>query len=347
MARSGLLDFIAIRDDTDFQTVLDYYQLKPERPGDRQVKIHCPFHDDASPSCSINLEKGIFNCFGCSAEGNVLDFIRLKDGLGNKETFKAAQKALKIIGASAEEYRKGDDRDKKPKNASKSTKKAQPARNSSKPVKSRDDDSTDAQGDAKTSTANPVIDVSLTLDHDHEFLASRNVSPDLAAEFGIGHCRTGIMKNRIAIPIHNSSGQLVAYAGRYANDEMPSDQIKYKLPKGFEKSLELFNLHRAAAMGKSYVVIVEGYWSVFRLHAAGVPTVSLMGTSISDHQTALLAAAGFRHAILILDGDDAGREATPAALSFLAQAVYVKTVILPEGVKPDTMSDDIVHRFQR
>ncbi len=347
MARSGFLDFTAIRNDTGFQTVLDYYQLTPERPGDKQVKINCPFHDDASPSCSINLDKGIFNCFGCSAEGNVIDFIRNMESLGEKETFKAALKALEIIGANADDYRKSGSGSGKAQNGRKSAKAAKPIQKSSKPVEQSKKAILDATDDGKTPAANPVIDVSLTLNHEHEFLATRNVSPELAAEFGLGHCRTGIMKNRIAIPIHNPSGKLVAYIGRYASDELPKGQIKYKLPKGFEKSLELFNLHRAAAMGKSYVVIVEGIWSTLRLHDAGVPTVALLGTSISDRQAALLAAAGFRHAILILDGDEAGREATPAALTVLSQIVYTKTVILPEGVKPDTMEDSIVHRFMR
>ncbi len=347
MPRSGLLDFTAIRNDTGFQAVLDYYQLRPERPGDKQVKINCPFHDDASPSCSINIEKGIFNCFGCTAEGNVLDFIAGMEDVGEKGTFKAAQKALEIIGASVDDYRKNCHENSKPKTGRKRAKAAKPARKSSKPVKSSKNGVSDASDDEKMPTTNPVLDISLTLDREHEFLASRKVSSELAAEFGIGHCRTGIMKNRIAVPIHNAAGELVAYSGRWADDDIPDDQIKYKLPKGFNKSLELFNLHRAIAMGMTYIVIVEGYWSTLRLHAAGVPTVALMGTSISKAQVQLLVGAGVRHAILILDGDKAGDEATPAAVAALAQAVYVKTVTLPEGVKPDTMEDSIVHRLVR
>lgn len=178
-------------------------------------------------------------------------------------------------------------------------------------------------------------------------METRNVSPALAEHFGMGYCNKGIMRGRIAIPLHNAQGEPLGFVGRWADEgSLPDKEAKYKLPKGFHKSLELFNLHRAEALakneGKKYVAVVEGIWSVTRLHAAGVPTVALMGTSCCDTQAKKLAEAGFRFAVVILDGDEAGRSATPDVVHVLSQHVYVKTVVLPEGTKPDTMDEDLV-----
>ena len=54
-----------------------------------------------------------------------------------------------------------------------------------------------------------------------------------------------MMSGRIAIPIHNVNGEVVAYAGRLTDGEPSEKNFKYKLPPGFKKSLELFNIDRA------------------------------------------------------------------------------------------------------
>lgn len=353
MAKSGLLDFDAIRADTDFETVLAHYNLAPIGKG-RQVKIHCPMgtHEDSNPSLSIQLDDGKFKCFGCPAKGNILGFIEQIEDYADKGTYRAAMMALEIMGLNADDYRKGSTRKAKAKNA---PGRAAGAKTAAKPVsgpKTAQKRSGGASGGNKKPAKNPSIEgkVNLTLTHEHDFLESRGVTPKIAEEFGIGWCGTGIMKNRIAIPIHNLAGERVAYTGRWASDDtsdMPEEEGKYKLPKGYSKSLELFNIHRAAEFQMPFVVIVEGVWSTVRLHTAGVPCVGLLGTSLSDDQAELLVKAGFRHAILIMDGDDAGLAATPAILEVLCQHVYGKTIVLPEGEKPDTMSSDMVQRLIR
>lgn len=78
-----------------------------------------------------------------------------------------------------------------------------------------------------------------------------------------------------------------------------------------------------------------------------MPAVALLGTSCSETQAANLAHAGFRYAMLILDGDDAGRAATPEVAHVLSQHLYVKTLDLPDGIKPDTMEETIINRLRR
>ena len=100
------------------------------------------------------------------------------------------------------------------------------------------------------------------------------------------------MAGRIAIPIHNEQGELVAYAGRWPG-EPPDGEGKYKLPAGFHKSLVVYNLHRAKDHAKEQgLIVVEGFFDCMRLHQAGIPNVvALMGSSLSEEQEALLVAA--------------------------------------------------------
>ena len=155
-----------------------------------------------------------------------------------------------------------------------------------------------------------------------------------------------MMKDRICIPIHNERGELVAYAGRWPGDaSWPAGEDKYKLPPGFRKSLVLFNLERVAqGQRPEELVLVEGFFSVVRLHALGVPAIALMGSALSDEQAALLAAHASRVTVL-MDGDAAGRAARADIVPRLAERLYVHAPLLPEGTSPDTVDADALVRL--
>ena len=299
MTKDGLLDLAAIKKNTPMAAVLGHYDLEIKSQSGDQAMIHSPFYEDKTPSCSVNLTRGIFQCFGCGEKGNVLEFIGLMEDLpdDNRREYKAALKALEITGEDATQYQK----DKSTQKPSSKAKKGKTPRTKPQATETAEKPSEPPPETAETQPAkksNDPIDVSLVLDHEHPFLGERGVTPDVAEAFGIGHCRTGIMKNRIAIPIHNPDGELVAYTGRWADEgERPEKEPRYKVPKGYAKSIELWNLHRAIEFNKPYVVVVEGVWSTIRLHQAGIPAVSLLGTSVSETQAGRLVETGFRHAV--------------------------------------------------
>ncbi|WP_287719919.1 CHC2 zinc finger domain-containing protein, partial [Nitrosomonas sp.] len=56
--------------------------------GKTEVQCLCPFHEDKNPSLSVNLEKGVFKCFGCGEQGGVVKFIQLRYGLDKKEALR-------------------------------------------------------------------------------------------------------------------------------------------------------------------------------------------------------------------------------------------------------------------
>lgn len=162
--------------------------------------------------------------------------------------------------------------------------------------------------------------------------------------FGLGFCSRGVLRGHIAIPIHNRNGEIVAYAGRWPGGP-PADTPKYKLPKGFGKNLEVFNLQRALQEPEDLpLVIVEGFFDCFALWQAGIAKcVALMGCSLSDEQKLLLEESMPNGGTiqLLLDNGEAGRHGTEEIATRLLEFALVRSISLPEGVRqPDELSED-------
>ena len=173
------------------------------------------------------------------------------------------------------------------------------------------------------------------LTEQHPYLVARGVDEATAARFGMGYYGgPGFLSGRIAIPIHNAAGKLVAYAGRSVDVSEP----KYLFPPGFRKSAELFNLHRVSLNPSQELIVVEGFFDCIRVHQAGFSNVvALMGCTMSREQAKRLCAACSR-AVLFLDGDPAGRQALSAISSVLGgEGLEVRKVCLPDGWQPDSM----------
>jgi len=127
---------------------------------------------------------------------------------------------------------------------------------------------------------------------------------------------------------------LTAYAGRAINGEEP----KYRFPAGFHKSQVLFTLNRAKQDRDRSVIIVEGFFDAVKVYQAGHPNVvALMGSSLSDEQERLLQKH-FDHAVLMLDGDEAGQRATAVIRNCLAMKMHVSIITLQPGQQPDQLA---------
>jgi DNA primase len=250
-----------------------------------------------------SLSKNVFHCFACQASGNVLDFVAAMERCSIRDAALRLQQWFGIgVTGPSQVWRSGGER---------------------KLVREKE-------------KRNPPLRFALTgVDPGHPYLVSRGIDRATAAEFGIGfYAGPGLMSGRIVIPIGNAQGQTVAYAGRALDGKL----AKYKLPAGFQKSLELFNLHRAAATGSNRVIVVEGYFDCLRVHQAGLPwVVALMGSCLStDQEDDLLQR--FDSVVLMLDGDAAGRTATRAIAVRLSGKCLVSMVRVPDGTQPDQLS---------
>jgi DNA primase len=133
-----------------------------------------------------------------------------------------------------------------------------------------------------------------------------------------------------------------SYAGRFPGVS-EEGKGKYKLPKGFKKTVEIFNIHRALAREDDVpLVIVEGFFDAMKLHQEGYSrVVALMGSSLSKSQEELLCrlCKADERIILFLDNDEAGQKGQADALKRLAKRLYVRAIDLEDRkAQPEDLS---------
>ncbi|MEM8539418.1 MAG: CHC2 zinc finger domain-containing protein [Pseudomonadota bacterium] len=310
------VNFKEVRESADFGAVLSSYGIEMIKDGQKegQFKALCPFHDDQDPSMKVNTDRNIFNCFSCGEGGNVLDFVMKQDG---SDVRAAALKVADIANVPSS-----------------------PAPQRSKPKKRRKDPVADPKPDAEELDGvpynKPLTFQLQSLATDHSFFNERAITDRMIKDFGLGIAQKGMMKDRLVFPIHNKTGELVAYCGRWV-EEPEDDQPKYKQPPKFHKELELFNWHQAQGLIKKGqpLLIVESFLAVVKLHVWGFPVVSPMGRSLSDTQIETIKAAKIKSAILLFDGDDPGRDAIkPASRLLLDAGIHSWSPAVPADFKP-------------
>jgi len=324
MGKPKWVDYAQVKREVSLERVLERYDLlESMKRGKDSLSGPCPLHSGNNPtSFRVTPSKGLFHCFSCEAAGNVIDFVAAYEELEFRD---AALKIADRFGIKA--GRNG-------------SKKTPPAR-----------DETPSDAASEEPRINKPLSFSLNkLDPEHPYLQERGLTPEEIETFGLGYCSRGILKGRIAIPIHNAVGELVAYAGRWpASEGWPELEGKYKFPEGFGKSLELYNLHRVIARSRHDVLtIVEGFFDAIRLHRFGVAVVATMGSALSEEQADLAAdcVGDDGHVCVLFDNDDAGRAARDRALVFLGSRVYVRAFNLPEeGQQPEDLADDEIREF--
>lgn len=324
------VSFDVIKEEVSFDALLERYGLmsgattKETKKG-TELRLSCPFHEDSTPSLSVNVWRGIFFCFSCRAKGDVIDFVALKEGIaGDNRNQNRRQAALLIqewFGITSPE-----EKPRKPalEQLQERVRKEPPAPEPTAPVEEK----TEVLHNA------PLTFTLQNLDHAHPYLVERGLSASTIEHFGVGfHGGKGMMAGRVVIPIHNELGELVAYAGRWpGNQGWPDGEDKYKLPPGFHKSLVLFNLHRAREHATEGLIVVEGFFDCFDLWQRGRKNVvALMGCAMSQQQERLIVqTAGPRGRVLLaLDPDEAGRKGSADAVSRLVSQVFVREVVLP------------------
>lgn len=310
------VDFKEIKQKITIKQVLDYYGIA--NLTDKGVKLvgPCPIHNGDSPQAfHADKEKNIWHCFSkCKRGGNILDFVALKEKISIRE---AALKLQSIFLDSDEEE--------------------QPAETPNRRKKEKK---------KEKETINPPLTFTLNLMAKHPYLLKeRNLKTETIERFGIGYCSKGTMRGHIAIPICNENGKLVAYAGRRIKED--EEKPRYKFPTGFQKQYVLYNLHRALKTDEDYLILVEGFFDVFRLYELGYPNaVALMGSSISEHQQKLLIDSTDK-LMLMLDNDEAGHTCTEQAIQTLAPHLYLRIITLSSShPEPDLLTSEALSPLQ-
>jgi DNA primase len=340
MPRSSFVDFKAVKAAITMEQVLAHYGLmdKFKRKGD-SLNGPCPIHKGDNPTqFRISISKNIWNCFSkCKQGGNVLDFIAKMEDVS---IHAAALKAIEWFQLDMDAVSRNSDQTEENKNAEPREKTAPtPKKTGNKQTPTED-----------TSAPNKPLKFRLAkLERNHPYLNERGLTVETLVDFGAGFCGKGIMAGRIAIPIHNPNGEVVAYAGRLVG-EPTDDNPKYKLPPGFRKSLELFNIDRASKESPERpLVIVEGFFDCMKLHQHGHrKTVALMGSTMSGAQEELIRkhTNGDSQVIVMLDEDEAGQAGREDIAARLSRFCFVKTHVFEEaGMQPETLSAEEVHQI--
>lgn len=336
------INYRELKDRLPFDEVLAHYgvDLNLKNSGQQHTGF-CPLPghqgQKKSPSFSANLKAKIFQCFGCGAKGNLLEFAALMQGLDPGKTDEFRTAALALAEAFPEKL------------TVPATKSAPPP--APKPRKDNPPEIAIESEVDQSVLVNPPLDFELKqLDPQHPYLMDRGFSKETVTHFGLGYCAKGLMGGRVAIPLHNTEGELIGYAGRLVDDGATNAVTpKYKLPgsreKGgtridFQKSRFLYNRHHIRGPIDD-LMVVEGFPSVWWLWQQGFQhVVGLMGASCSDDQAAIIVEmvvpAG--RVWLLPDGDKGGERCALDALGKIAPHRLCRWLRLPQGRQPTDLA---------
>ena len=346
MARLPQAFIDQVLDRTDIVDVVDR-RVKLKKAG-KNYSACCPFHQEKTPSFSVNPDKQFYYCFGCGAGGNALGFIMEYERMDFRE-------AIELLAHSAGIEMPPEEAD----NA--------PQVDNQKPLYE------------SMERATKLYEGFLRQHKDRksvvDYLKHRGLSGEIARDFRLGfapegwdnlmqtltdeesieHALTvGLLiendkgrkydrfRDRVIFPIVNQRGKVIAMGGRVLGDGKPKYLNSPETPL-FSKSHELYGLHhiRKFAKNLSRIVVVEGYMDVIALAQFGIHyAVATLGTSVGKpHLEALFRRV--EQVVFCFDGDEAGRKAAfrgmEAALPMMEDGRGVKFLFLPEGEDPDTV----------
>jgi len=295
----------------------------------------CPFHQDKTPSFTVNPDKKLFHCFGCNEGGDLFQFLMKIERIDFAEALArlAAQTGVPI------------------------------RRERASPLQKLKELNERVCIYFQTNLVSPAGQKA------REYLRQRGLSKEIIEKFQLGYAlprwddlvkkfpenaealetlglvvrsKDGSLydrfRDRLIFPIWSPTGDIIGFAGRTLSDEEPKYLNISNTPL-FEKGSVLYGLNfaRGAAADSETLIIVEGYTDVMSAHQAGIENVVAgMGTALTQVQAQLLKRYATR-VILAYDRDAAGRAATLRGMANLRNAgLDVMVALLPPGHDPDS-----------
>lgn len=318
----------------------EYVDLK--RSGS-SYKGLCPFHNEKTPSFTVDDKKQLFHCFGCGAGGDVVSFIMQKEDLSYPESLKfLADKAGISIDFSED-----------PRQNSKNKRLYQINRDVMMFFYKNLLTSKRAIGYLKQRSLSSKIVNSFMLGYAKDswydllhFIESKNYKKEDLVELGlIKKSSKGTYydkyRDRLIFPIIDNMGRVIGFGGRALTDALP----KYlNSPENdvFKKRFNLYGLNVFKKQKRRDIILVEGYMDVIALNNRGLDiAVASLGTSLTEDQAKLLKRYS-DEVYICYDRDNAGIKATKRAINILRDiGVNPKIISLDDGYDPD----DFVKEF--
>jgi DNA primase len=309
----------------------------------------CPFHNEKTPSFTVNDKKGFYYCFGCGAHGDAVSFLMQTEGLSFPETVEklAREVGLQVPRATPVERERAE------RAATLQQVVEDAARWFQKqlrlPVGRQGLDYLRGRGLEEAT----IDDFRLGFAPDSRdgllaHLKRENVPVDKIVEAGLAiqpedeREPYDRFRGRVMFPINDRRGRVIAFGGRVLGAGEPKYLNSPETPL-FHKGANLYCLDRArlAATKDQPVIVAEGYMDVIALHVAGFPgAVAPLGTALTEGQLAELWRLA-DEPYLCFDGDNAGRRAAARAaeraLPLLRAGKSLRFLALPAGEDPDSL----------
>ena len=330
-----------VRSKNDIVDVISGY-VKLKKQGSSYFGL-CPFHSEKSPSFSVSRDKQMYYCFGCGAGGNVFTFIMEYENYSFVEALKfLAQRAG--VELPQEEYSKeakerADTRSallEMNKLAAKyyyAQLKTEGGRQAREYLQNR-------QLSQETITAFGLGYSSKYSDDLFRYLKMKGYSEEMIIKAGLVNVdeKHGVYDkfwNRVMFPIMDVNNRVIGFGGRVMGDGKPK-YLNSPETLIFDKSRNLYGLHRARTSRKPYFIVCEGYMDVISLHQAGFTNaVASLGTALTAGHAALIKRY-VNEVYLTYDSDEAGTKAALRADPILREAGVTTRVIRMEPYKdPD------------
>lgn len=300
----------------------------------------CPFHNEKTPSFSVNEEKGFYHCFGCGEHGDIISFTMKHNNMDFKS---AIAELANMAGLKMPDYKPRDPN-----------------------VVKRED----ALFDICERAAQTYAEKLFTPDGAHalEYVRRRGFTDDMIKKYRIGYapknniiankfaeskflipsglCRRGdygmydFFRDKLMFPIFNAHGKIVAFSGRSLDGSEPK-YINTTDTDIFHKRQTVFGLNfaRDAIHRANRSIVVEGQIDAIKMQVNGFPeTVAPLGTALTEDHIALLCKSN-RNITFCFDGDAAGQKAAARAcnivLPFVRDTSDVKFAFVSGGKDPD------------
>jgi DNA primase len=318
------------------------------RQGARYVGL-CPFHEERTPSFSVEPQEKLYHCFGCGVGGDVIKFVEEKEGVGFTE---AVELLADRYGVELERERED------------------PRAEARRQRRRRLEQLLER---AAAFYANYLWE-SEEAAKARDYLAGRGLREEVLRAFGVGYAPSawdkilvrgqqagfgveelrgvGLVqrgrgggeydrfRERIMFPIRDRRGRVLGFGGRAMRSDQGAKYVNTAETDFFHKSQMLYGVDRAkmAIAKASRAVVVEGYTDVLALHQAGIEeAVGVMGTAITGEQVAALSGM-VEEVVLALDADSAGQEAMLRAQRVAAgRRMRLRVAAMPAGEDPAEM----------
>ncbi len=321
------------------------HHIKLQKRGRNFIGL-CPFHNEKTPSFTVNEDKNFYHCFGCGAHGNAINFEMHINNYSFFEVIKnfADQLGLKLPNISEEDQKREKEKaeyyDIMEKACNFYQQKLSSKNEALEYLKNKRHLSDDIIKRFKLGyapTGNTIL----------AFFKKNNVDIDKLIKLGLLQKseKYGLHDSffdRIMFPIQDSRGRVIAFGGRVLSDKLPKYINSPETPL-FKKNHVLYGLAQAreTTFIDKRIIAVEGYVDVISMVSAGITSVvAPLGTAIGENHFNILWKLNDKP-ILCFDGDGAGRKAAIRA-SFLALPLLkagksLQIAILPEDKDPDDL----------